>query len=96
MIKRFCDRCEREIKEEKNPKGIFESLTKALGQLFADDPTEYVICRARLATEEKYVPLTLCKDCKEDLKQFMTKTEIHACIADPDAEIKKMEEGDEK
>jgi hypothetical protein len=79
MIKTYCDRCEKEITNE------------GLEQFIKGETSGFVVCREPLAGE-KLVPLTLCKNCKEDLKQFMTKTTIHGCIAEMKMEEVKQNE----
>lgn len=88
MIKEYCDRCEKEIIKEEM--GIIEAIAKGLEQIFKGETSGFVVCREPLAGE-KLVPLTLCKNCKEDIKQFMTKATIHGCLVEME-EVKQNED----
>ena len=91
MIKTYCDRCEKEITQEKKTGGIYKEFMDAIASLCkADKEKEYAICTM---AGDKLVPLTLCKNCKDDLKQFMTKTTIHGCLMEMKMEeVKKNED----
>lgn len=70
MIKQYCDRCEKEIKEKHE--NIFEDFMEALAD-FLHQRKKYILC----IDGKKPHKLTLCKECNEALQRFMQKTEIH-------------------
>lgn len=73
MIKKYCDRCEKEIKEEHE--NIYDAFMETLADMLDNimhRGKKYILC----IDGKKPKKLTLCKECNEALQRFMQKTEI--------------------
>lgn len=73
MIKTYCDRCEEEIKVKQ--KTALAELAETIASVFGGDTKkDYMIC---VCNGKNTMELTLCENCRDNLRTFMTKTQIH-------------------
>ena len=86
MIKIYCDRCEKEIRKESM--SVFEALANAFQRSFiTGDKPDFEL---HMNKNGEDIPLSLCKECKNDLRQFMEKTETYPkrkIIAETEKEV---------